>query len=200
MTYQKGVVFGVDIIGDFKLWIHSVFAPKFHEQHPGKEFAGYIVEPGASFNPKSTSLNETLVFSTTSNNDVYMGLLQNVRHKHQYSNRTGLDSSTAGDNLHLVLPGDFAYDGFLCHRGIPAGGSGVRKEFDVVYVREIVDKYIELRGAVVREVISLVEWARANWQGDIGNWKYLDGDLRLLDIWRHERAQVALASDSFLAG
>jgi hypothetical protein len=179
------MVFGVDIATPFQEWMRNVFTPKFHAVHPNDEFAGYIVEPGASFNPSSSALGEVLCYTTTTTDaDKYMGLIANVRHKHQYSARTGQDSSTVGDNFHLVVSGDYPYDGFLFHRGIPAGGSGVRKEFDVVYVREIVDKYIELRTAIVREVIAIIDWAESHYCEDIGRWKYLNGDLQTLSTWR----------------
>lgn len=195
---QVGMVFGININTLLDKWMAKVFTPNFKSMHADEEFAGFIIEPGIKFDPVTTPMSEVLIFSTSYDYDVYMGLLQNVRHKACYSLRTGIDSSTALSNLHLVVPGDFVYDGFVCHRGIKAGGSGVRKEFDVVYVREIVDKYIELRTAVVAEVLDLIKWVKENrdklpvrpdTEGDIASWKYLDGSLELLDIWREIRKQ-----------
>lgn len=172
---EQGMVFGVDIATPFLEWVRNVFTPRFKAVHPNDEFAGFIVEPSSRFNPYKTSLSAVLMYSTTDDIDTYMDLLQNVRHKGQFSLRTGMDSSMARGNTHLVLPGDFVYDGFLFYRGLPTGGSGVRKEFDVVYVREIADEYIRLRSAVVDEVISLIDWAWDNWDGELGAWKYLNG-------------------------
>ena len=181
---EQGMVFGVDIATPFLEWVRNVFTPRFKAVHPNDEFAGFIVEPSSRFNPYKTSLSTVLMYSTTDDIDTYMDLLQNVRHKGQFSLRTGMDSSMARGNTHLVLPGDFVYDGFLFYRGLPTGGSGVRKEFDVVYVREIADEYIRLRAGVVAEVVKVIEWACENWPGDIGGWKYLEGDLEVLDQYR----------------
>ena len=181
---QQGMVFGVDIATPFLDWVENVFTPKFKAMHPNDEFVGYIIEPGTRFNPTKTADTAVLVYGTVKTNVKRQQLLANVDHKGHYSLRTGLESSTALDNLHLVLPGDFVYDGFVCHRGIWTGGSGVRKEFDVVYVREVADEYIRLRAGVVAEVVKVIEWARENWPGDIGGWKYLEGDLEVLDQYR----------------
>ncbi len=185
---KPGTVFGTDIRPNFESWMRHAFAHKFKTLHPDDEFAGFIVEPGTSYNPEDNNFEEVLVFSTIDNWGIYGRLLQNVRHKAMYALRNGCDSAEAGRNLHLVIEGDFPYDGFLKHRGIWAGGSGVRKEFDVVYTREIVDHYIELRSAVVREILDVVQWAREQGE-DVGDWKFMAGTQEELEKLHQARRE-----------
>jgi hypothetical protein len=127
-------------------------------------------------------------------------LFDNVDHKALFALETGLDSSVVCTEPHLGMPGDFPYDGFIRYRGVWAGGSGVMKEFDVVWVKKAVDIYAEIRGRIFTEAHDLIRWARTSWEGDIGLGKFGIIEPQMLEVWREAREQSARASDSFLAG
>ena len=188
-----GEVFGVNFGEAFTSRIARDFTPKFREQHPGNEFAGYILHPRLVPVPLNPQVTADVYFMTSDDDEVTDGLLANVDHKGQFSLEMGLDSSVACTEPHLVIPGDFPYDGFIRYRGVWDGGSGVMKELDVVWVKKAVDIYAEVRGAVVKEVIEVVEWARENWTNDTGDWKYLEGSPEMLEVYRQAYA-VAMAS------
>jgi len=179
-----GEVFGVSFRDEFRARIARDFTPLFEEQHPGHNFAGYILHPRMKPVPREPQLTADVFFWTTDDYDLTLGLVTNVDHKAQFALETGLDSSLACAEPHLVMPGDYPYDGFFRYRGVWVGGSGVMKELDVDWAKKAVDIYAEVRGGIVLEVSRIVNWVEANLDPDIGDWRYLAGDLNILEIWR----------------
>ena len=80
---------------------------------------------------------------------------ENVERKLRFSLRTGLNSSEAKYHRHLVLPGDFPYEGAGRHRGIWGGVSGLQEEQDWWVFRRCTDMFIELYGEEIQERIDL---------------------------------------------
>jgi hypothetical protein len=177
-------VFGVDVDALFREWIHGEFAAWLQEKFPGKHITLVLLDTAQRIDACEywfDSQDYQLFVEHVGTDDAQEkakqsgGTLQNVHRKLRFVLRTGLDSLDAEEEYaHLVLPGDFPWEGAGDHAAQLGGVSGLDKESDWQAFCKCVDKLNELLSAINRAAMAKANELRQLEDSPV-EVKYLEG-------------------------
>lgn len=158
MPDYHSVYFGVDVEAVMTTFFHKVFVPRVIEEYGDKPFALIVLSNRVQHdwtNPfRVPSVLFRLSYGEQDNINGERGLLANVEHKLHFVLRTGLNSSEAGNQSHLVEPGDFPYAGAGTSDGFVGGVSGFTQEDDWRIYCKFAKALIKVRDAAAWAAIE----------------------------------------------
>ena len=158
--------FGKNLKATVTVWWSEEFAKVLDEKYGVQSVAAVILRPWVRHDWRSPESAESVLVELWHGPECEDDLRANAYHKLRFALRTGLDSSQADRNPHLLEPGDFPNDGAAFHKGFVGAASGLPGESDVWVVQQVIDKLVSVRGDVGEAAI------RASRRGQPG-WKYL---------------------------
>ena len=140
------MIFGLDIQQEMERWWLGEFRPTLTAKYGAFSIFVRILDPATQHDWLHLDETHSVLVAlqhVVSSEDFE----QNVYRKLRFTIRTGLDSSEARRQPHLVEPGDFPHAGAIVYRGIAGGASGLPEESDVWVVQQVIDHVVELRSA-----------------------------------------------------
>ena len=115
----------------FSTWFRTAGKAEFKNKYGQDAELSLVILRQGFVHDWRDPLKEAAVWSTDfDKGDGEGGFVMNVERKLHFSLRTGLNSVEARYNKHLILPGDFPYQGAGWHRGFTGGVSGLKEESD----------------------------------------------------------------------
>jgi hypothetical protein len=163
------MIFGLDIQQEMELWWDGEFMPVLAAKYGSFSVFVRILDPAAQHDwARLDEVHSVLVAlqHVVSSEDFE----ENVYRKLRFTVRTGLDSSEARRQPHLIEPGDFPHAGAIAYRGIAGGASGLPEESDVWVVQQVIDHVVALRAARAQLAVQAC-------RSGVPGWTYLPNEL-----------------------
>ncbi len=189
-------VFGANVEQEFFRWFNGEYAQELTERYPDmKGLTLVIIDPSKTLEACLNwhdPLEYMILIAHFGDEEASLGdggTRENVERKLRFVLRTGEDSVYAEEtSIHLVLPGDFPWQGAGVRKDFVGGVSGLAKEEDWRVFTECADKLTELLTKV--NAAARAKWLELREGGDDSvETKYLTGDaIDLSDFFSTEES------------